>query len=149
MVADRRGFLDKLVGQWLLTGKMGEVDLRQHVAVGWTLGGKFLRMYFDSDTPVGNPTTDYEAVYHIGFDEEQGVYVLHLLDTTEVPLECVVGLGKREGNRIPFLFQYGDTRFLNVFIWEPEEERWRFLQTFEEEGEMKTFAEKTMTRIRG
>jgi hypothetical protein len=128
---------------------MGEVDLHQQVAVEWTLGGKFLRMYFESDAPEGNPTSEYEAVYHIGFDEEEGIYVLHLLDTTEVPLECVVGLGKRRGNRIPFLFPYGDTKFFNIFIWEPEQKRWRFLQTFEEEGEMKTFAEKTMTRIAG
>lgn len=140
-------FLSNLVGQWLLTGQMGAVGLRQEVTAAWTLGGKFLRVYFNSVAPADNPTADYEAVYHIGFNEREQLYVMHLLDTTEVPTACVVGLGRRNGNRLPFLFAYGDTPFTNTFIWLPQQGSWRFLQTYEENGRTHTFAEKEMTRL--
>jgi hypothetical protein len=126
---------------------MGQVPLVQEVVAEWTLGGTFLRMVFRSITPDDNPTSGYEAVYHIGFNEAEQLFVMHLLDTTEVPTACVVGLGRREGNRIGFLFAYGETAFTNALSWQPERDTWRFLQTYEEDGETKTFATKEMTRV--
>lgn len=142
-----RDFLNNLVGRWSLTGNMGEVDLHQEVDCAWTLGNRFLWMYFKSTAPEDNPTSSYEAVYHIGFNENEDLYVMHLLDTTEVSVECVVGRGRREGHRIPFLFEYEDTDFFNVLGWEPQEEKWTFRQTFEEEVALKIFAEKEMVRV--
>jgi len=144
-----RGFLDHLAGQWLLTGTMGDVDLRQEVDAKWILGERFLSMYFNSITAEDNPTSDYEAVYHIGFNEESEIYVMHLLDTTEVPVECTVGRAKREGNSLPFLFEYGDMRFFNVFTWYPEKDRWSFRQSFDEDGDTRLFALKEMVRRSG
>lgn len=141
------GFLDNLEGRWMLTGTMGEVDLRQDVTSRWVLGGSFMQMNFESITPEGNPTADYAAVYHIGYSRDDGLYVLHLLDTTEVPTECVMGLGRREGQSIAFRFVYPDAAFTNRFTWVPEPGRWDFLQTFEAQGQTKTFATKEMTRI--
>jgi hypothetical protein len=148
-MGDDYDFLSHLVGKWILTGKMGNVDLHQEVTANWILGGKFLLMQFKSTTPEDNPTSNYEAVYHIGFNEEENVYVLHLLDTTEVPLNCVVGRGKRNGDSIPFLFEYGDTKFFNVFAWDSDENTWSFHQTFEEDGKIKMFAHKEMTKNTG
>ena len=139
-------YLNRLVGRWLLTGKMGEVAIRQDVSCDWTVGSTFLRMYFKSTTSEDNPASDYEAVYHLGFNEDEQLYVMHLLDTTEVPTECVMGVGRREGNSIPFVFKYGQTEFTNTFTWQPEQDGWRFRQTYVEDGETKVFAEKEMTR---
>jgi len=146
-VENSRDFLERLVGQWLLTGKMGEVPLRQEVSAGRTLGGKFLRLYFKSVTPADNPTAAYEAVYYLGFNEREQMYVMYLLDTTEVPTACVPGLGRREGNAIPFLFAYGDTEFSNTLTWHPDRDTWTFRQTYEEAGETRNFAEKEMIRV--
>jgi hypothetical protein len=68
---DSHAFLDRLKGKWELTGEMGEVELHQLVAADWTLGGKFMRMYFTSVTGEGNPTAGYEAVYYIGYNDPQ------------------------------------------------------------------------------
>ena len=144
---DTHDFLDHLVGQWLLTGKMGEVPLRQEVSARWTLGGNFLWIYFKSIAPEDNPTASYEAVYHLGFNEDEQLFVMHLLDTTEVPTECAMGLGRREGNSIPFLFEYGQTPFTNTFTWHPDRGIWSFLQSYEEDGRQKIFAEKEMARV--
>lgn len=140
-------FLDNLRGQWLLTGQMGAVPLRQRVSARWTLSGKFLWLYFKSETEAGNPTNGYEAVYHLGYNQRTGMFMLYLLDTTEVPLDCVVGRGLRAGNRIPFLFEYPEAPFYNTFIWLPEQNRWRMEQTYEEAGELKTFAVKELRRL--
>ncbi len=142
-------FLSHLVGQWILTGNMGEVALRQEVTARWIPGDKFLWIYFKLDTPEGNPTSDYEAVYHLGFNEADQIYIMHLLDTTEVPNECVVGRGRRQGDSIPFLFDYGSTRFLYVFSWHPDRDSWSFRQTYEKDGETKESATKELTRVSG
>jgi hypothetical protein len=44
MPTTRDALLDKLVGQWDLTGQMGDTPLRQAVAARWTLGGLFVEM---------------------------------------------------------------------------------------------------------
>lgn len=142
-------FLDNLSGRWLLTGMMGEVELRQEVASRWVLGRKFMQMDFHSIAQRENPTASYEAVYHVGYNRQEGLYVLHLLDTTEIPIECTVGLGRRVGQSIPFRFAYDDAIFTNTFTWQPEQSMWRFLQMFESQGATKTFATKEMTRIAG
>lgn len=143
---DERAFLDRLTGTWDLTGSMGEVPLQQRVRADWTLGGQFVRMYFTSQTGEGNPTSDYEAVYHIGFNAPQAAFVMHLLDTTEVPLECVMGIGRRVDNEIAFTFKYDSTDFINRFEWHPKTQSWRFEQTYEESGEIRIFATKEMHR---
>jgi hypothetical protein len=143
---DEREFLDHLAGDWVLTGTMGDVSLRQHVNAEWTLGKRFLRMYFTSIVEDDNPTAGYEAVYHIGYNEQNEVFVMHLLDTTEVPLTCDVGHGHRDGNDVAFAFKYGETPFINRFSWDPEAGRWTFLQTYQQDGETHVFATKEMRR---
>lgn len=145
-MSDNHAFLDNLAGSWDLTGEMGDVGLHQQVRAEWTLGGKFLWMYFKSLTGEGNPTSDYEAVYHIAYNEKHQIFVMHLLDTTDIPLNCVMGTGTRQANDLPFLFEYGQTRFWNRFAWHPDTDSWSFIQSFEEAGETKLFATKVMVR---
>lgn len=146
-VEENHKFLNRLVGRWLLTGKMGEVALRQEVEARWILGGNYVWMHCRSVTADDNPTAGYEAIYLFGFDESAQVYVMHLFDTTEVPSEYVLGKGAREGDSIPFLFAYGDIPFYNILTWHAERGGWSFRQTYEKEGEMRNFATKEMVRI--
>jgi len=145
-VLDNHVFLDNLAGSWDLTGTMGDVPLHQQVRADWTLGGTFLRMYFKSLTGEDNPTSDYEAVYHIAYNENHQIFVMHLLDTTDIPLNCVMGTGTRQRNELPFLFEYGQTKFFNRFVWHPDTVSWTFIQSYEEAGEIKIFATKEMVR---
>jgi len=144
---DAHEFLDRLVGEWLLTGEMGEVELRQHVQARWVLGGRFLWMHCKSETGPDNPTAEYEAIYLFGYNREEDTFVMHLLDTTEVPTTCVLGRASREGDRLPFVFDYGAVQFINELSWNPDRDGWSFHQTIREEGATKTFARKLMSRI--
>lgn len=140
-------FLNNLVGQWELTGQMGETPLRQSVDAGWTLGGLFVQMYFKSTLPAPAGHKPYEAVYYIGYNEQNDVYVMHLLDTFGVGTSCIVGVGRREGDSIPFVFDYEGSPFTNRFSWDAASGAWTFEQTSLEAGNVRTFATKRMTRI--
>lgn len=139
-----RQFLNNLAGRWMLTGKMGKVDLQQEVLARWILNDTFLWMNCTSNAPESNPTADYEAIYHLGFNTEHRLFIMHLLDTTEVPIDCTVGRGVLENNRIVFRFDYEDKPFLYEFAWDGREHSWDLLQTYEQDGSVETFASKRL-----
>lgn len=145
---DVSDFLDKLVGQWDLSGQMGDIPLRQSVDGKWTLGDLFIELYFKSTLPPQAGRKLYEAVYHIGYNEENDRYVMHLLDTFGVALTCSVGIGKRKGNSIPFVFDYAEGPFTNRFSWDESSDAWTFKQAYLQDGQSHTFATKHMTRVR-
>lgn len=140
-------FLNNLVGQWELTGRMGQVPLRQSVEARWTLGGLFVELYFKSTLPESRPgRPPYEAIYFIGYNAQDDVYVMHLLDTFGVATECVVGLGRREGDTIPFVFHYPSGPFTTRLLWTAAAQAWDFEQTYVQAGQVETFATRHMVR---
>lgn len=142
-------FLGNLVGEWDLTGQMGETPLHQAATGRWVLGGLFVELYFTSLLPPPSGGKRYEAVYHIGYNAAQDRYVLHLLDTFGVATECSVGLGQREGDSIPFIFAYASGPFTNRFTWEAAPAAWTMEQTYIQDGQPRTFAVKRMVRAMG
>jgi hypothetical protein len=138
-------FLNNLIGEWKLVGQMGDTPLSQSVFGKWTLGGLFVELYFRSTLPTHDGKPPYEAVYHIGYNSESDVYVMHLLDTFGVATNCIAGLGKRNGDSIPFVFDYAGP-FTNKMTWDAKSETWTFEQTFVRDGTPRTFATKKMVR---
>jgi len=135
-------FLDKLIGDWELIGQMGNTPLRQSVTARWILNGLFVEMVFKS-TLTGSP---YEAVYLIGYNSDEDVFVLNLFDTFGVSTKPSPGMGKRDEDSIPFIFDYADGPFTNHFIWDDQAQSWRFEQTFIKNNTRQVFATKHMTR---
>jgi hypothetical protein len=132
-------FLNNLVGRWALSGPMVESLIQQEVEGRWILGGVYLEMYFTSTVAAPQGQKPYEAVYFIGYNPENDLYVLHLLDSSGVGLGCITGIGKREGDSIPFVFQYADGPFTNRLTWDATHQEWRFEQTFESRGQQHQF----------
>jgi hypothetical protein len=139
-------FLDKLIGQWDLSGQMGQTPLRQSVEGRWTLGGLFVELYIKSTLPAPAGQKPYEAVYYIGYNEKNDLYVMHLLDTFGVALPYIWGVGKRAGDSIPFVFEYEGGPFTNLFIRDDARDEWRFELTYLQDGQIRTFATKRMVR---
>ena len=139
-------FLNLLIGQWELTGQMGKTSLRQAVIVQWTLNHHFIKLHFTSTIPTSESQPPYQATYFIGYDEKDDTYVMHLLDTFGAGYSRVIGLGKRDRNTIPFIFQYPEGPFVNRFIWESDTQSWKFELTHEQDGQIQVFATKRMTR---
>jgi len=137
-------FLDNLIGLWELSGEMGDIELRQSVVGRWTLGGRYIELYFKSTLPSQDDQPQYEAVYYIGYNQENDLFVMHLFDTTEILLTNTVGLGKRVGDEISFQFDYETGPFTNRFVWQQVRGSWKFEQTYLEGGQLRKFATKEM-----
>lgn len=146
-MVEGKDFLNNLVGSWELTGQMGETPLRQNVECRWSLGGLYVEMRFKSTLPASQDQLPYEAVYFIGYNPVSDRYVMHLLDTSGVPLICTVGIGLQEANAIPFVFEYEGGPFTNRFVWDSQNQIWRFELTFLQDGQERVFAVKAMRRV--
>jgi hypothetical protein len=136
-------FLDQLVGSWDLRGQMGSTALHPAVEGRWVLDGLFVELRFSE-----LDSRPYEAVYYVGHNEERGLYVLHLLDSTGVYVapKDTVGIGRLEGAAISFLFGDEAEPFTNRLEWHPGEEEWTFDLTYVHDGEERGFARKRMRR---
>ena len=72
---------------------------------------------------------------------------MHLFDTFGASYARTVGIGKRHGNSVEFLFNYPNGLFSNTFIWNRETVEWEMiLRQREESGEWRVFAKKTLER---
>jgi len=85
-------------------------------------------------------------LYHIGYNADEDLFVLHLLDTFGVGLTCIPGHGKREGNVIQFVFEYRAGPFINKFLRDDAQDAWALEQYYFENDDWRPFAKKRMTR---
>lgn len=136
--------LDKLIGEWTLTGQMGSEVLTQAVDATWILGSQFVEVRV---VETGQDLNPYEAVYLIGYDRETDEYVMSLFDTHGPRYARFVGIGSREGDSIAFRFDYPSGRFENTFTWQSDKDAWQMqLRGVTESGNWEDFATKTLTR---
>lgn len=138
-------FLDGLVGEWTLSGQMGDIPLLQKVSAQWVLAEQFVEMRFtQTDHDPNSDRPPYEAIYLVGHDSKSDVYVLHLFDTFGVSMNYKHGIGALENGRIEFVFLYQGGRFYNTL--EQGDDEWTWLLESQEGDGRKTFATKHMTR---
>jgi hypothetical protein len=140
-------FLNKLVGSWSLTGNMGSTGLKQKVNARWVIQGQFLEVHCMDEGSVTQSQPLYEAVYMLGYDSQTKEYSMHLFDTFGASFAQTVGVGKRHGDSVEFLFEYPSNLFSNTFTWHQETGEWEMLLRQKEENDnWKVFAKKTITR---
>ena len=135
--------LEKLVGDWQLTRKIGGQTVGNTVKVEWVLNHQFLRVHMkDVKTPAS-----YEAMVFIGYDNTSERYVAHWIDVFGGRFSETLGFGERSGNSIKFVFEYPDGPFKNAFTWRPENKTWSCLmENKDAKGNWKIFAEDTLRR---
>jgi hypothetical protein len=128
-------FLDRMVGNWKMTGTFEGQPVNHGVEVDWVLHHQFLRIHErDLDTPkVGE--VPYEAIVTVGYERAAKRYVAHWLDVFGGGA-VTLGYGERAGTAIEFLFAYPGQPWLTTFRWKPETNSWQWLmQTKTKEGQ--------------
>jgi hypothetical protein len=129
--------LDHLAGSWKMTGQILGQPVTHQVTAVWTLNHQFLHVH-EKDT--ADPPA-YEVDAYIGYDNLSERYVAHWLDVFGGRYSETLGYGKRDGNSIRFLFEYPDGPFVNTFVWNPEQRKWRFvLESKNGDGQWTNFA---------
>jgi hypothetical protein len=136
-------FLDNLAGEWNLTRAIRGQTVRSKVVAKWVLNHQFLRVEMDD----GKTPSEYSATIYIGYDNSRKSYVVHWIDVFGGTFSETLGYGKREGNKIVFLFDYPDGPFRNTFTWDEKQKSWDFLmQNGDRAGSWRLFAEDKLTR---
>jgi hypothetical protein len=136
-------YLERLVGQWDMTGNMGSKALHYHAVGERVLQGSFLRLHMVD----ANPSPQYEADVFIGVDPHQHDFIVHWLDRFGAAGARVVGAGKRDDARLIVVFPYEDGAFRDTFTFVPESGTWSLLlESQNRNGTWSTFARYTLTR---
>ncbi len=137
--------LDHLAGTWVLQGTIMGKPATHEVTAEWVLGNQYLRFHEVSREKQGDHP-QYEAMVFIGWDPKTGEYVCVWLDDFGFAYDNAIGRAKRNGNEIPFLFQYPDGPFHTTFAYAPGSGSWEMRMDNEQEGKLKPFARTKLTR---
>ena len=138
----RDSFLEKLLGNWKITLKIGAEVSENSMEADWLLNHKFLRLHMKDKAVPGQ----YEALVFVGFDNNKGKYVAHWLDTFGGTFSAV-GYGEKRENQIEFKFEYPDQPFFNTFSYEEKSGRWTFTgEQGQKDGKRKLFAIDTLEK---
>jgi hypothetical protein len=117
--------LNKLVGDWDLTGKIGTRPAENHFSAQWILNHQFIEMNF---VDVVSPPR-YMAKVSIGFDCISERYVVHWMDILGGRISETMRFGIRKGDHIEFRFEYPDGPFINDFSYDNIIDGWHFHMT--------------------
>jgi hypothetical protein len=136
-------YLEKLVGEWDMTGTMGSTALHYHALGVRVLQGGFLRLHMiDVD-----PDPKYEADVYIGVDPRRHDFIAHWLDRFGAAGARVVGTGKRDDAHLVVIFPYVTGAFRDTFTFMPDSGTWSLvLEAQKPSGSWSTFATYSLVR---
>ena len=141
--------LDRLTGQWILTGDiMGQVTTHD-IEARWVLNHMYFQVHEVSREKNTDGSLAYEAIIYIGWDSHTGQYTCLWLDVTsgEGLNGQVIGRGKRTGDEIPFDFKGSDgSLFHNTFRYNRTDDSWQWIMNGEENGKLQPFARLTLNK---
>ena len=135
--------LDKLTGQWALSGQIGNRTVANHFTAQWVLNHQFIELDFvDTGSPPG-----YVAKVSIGYDCISEKYVIHWLDSYGARFSETLGFGTKTSDTIECRFEYPDAPFVTKFCYHSKQDAWQInMTTKNKEGEWTVFGEEWLTR---
>ena len=143
--------LDRLIGRWVLQGRMAGKQVTHDVSSEWRLGNEYVELHEISRERTANGSPAYEAIVYLGRDPRTHEYAVLWLDNTDYGGfdPAGTGHGKAAGDSIPFLFRYSETtRFHNTFVYDRQSDSWQWHLDNDSAGVLKPFARVTLTRAR-
>jgi hypothetical protein len=142
--------LDHLSGTWVLRGAIAGKQTTHDVTAEWVLNHLYLQLHEVSREKDAAGHPQYEAIVLIGWDAAASEYQGLWLDTTGGGgLSALgIGLGKREGDKIPFLWKDKDgaISFNNTFVYDRGANSWAWIMDNIQKGKPVPFARLTLTR---
>ena len=136
--------LDKMVGEWRLSGKFEGQPMNHSVQVRWVLNHQFIEIHEKDLNPPKGIDVPYEAMVYVGYDATQKRYVAHWLDVFGNG-SPTLGYGKRTEFAIQFDFGYPGQPWLTTFRWNAATHSWQWLmQTKNPQGQWQETANMTL-----
>jgi hypothetical protein len=141
--------LDRLAGQWVMTGTIAGAEITHDVDAEWVLGHNYLRIKDVSRERTAAGAPEYEAIVFIGWDATRKQYDCLWLDVTGgggLTGEGI-GHGRRVGDEIPFVFRLPDGSVIhNTFANRGASDSWEWHIDNESDGKRTPFARVTLHR---
>jgi hypothetical protein len=141
--------LDKLIGNWVLTGTIAGKQTTHDVHGQRVLNGQYLQLTETSREKDKDGHPAYDATVFFCWQESRGRFFCLWLDNTsnEGITNKVIGEAKQNDDKIELVFTYQDgTRFFNSFLYEESSDTWQWLLNGEENGRLKPFANVKLTK---
>ena len=138
--------LDKMEGNWRLSGKFEGQPVNHSVEVRWVLNHQFLEIHEKDANPPQGDNVPYDALVYVGYAPASRHYVAHWLDVFGDGSETL-GYGKRTGSAIEFDFEYPGQPWLTTFRWNAASKTWQWLmRTKNKQGQWQETADMTLAR---
>ena len=143
-------WLSRLVGHWVLEGRIAGKDTTHDVDAEWVLNHLYVRLHEVSREKDSKGRAAYEAIIYVTWYAAGGEYTVLWLDTTASGGFAPEGIGhaKAEGNSLPFVFKdaRGEVSFKNTFAYDPARGGWTWVMDNVDKGASKPFGRVRLTR---
>jgi hypothetical protein len=142
--------LDKMTGQWVMTGTIAKKPATHDVDVDWVLKRQYIRIHEVSRDKDAGGGLGYEAWIYIVWDAKASEYAVMWLDNTAATNFAADGVGhaKPDGDRIPFIFKDADGSGIHTtFTYDRGSDTWSWtIDNVDKTGNASPFARLTLTR---
>jgi hypothetical protein len=143
--------LDRLPGNWVLSGKLAGQETTHDIAADWALNRGYLRIHEISREKAPSGTAFYEAIIFISYNAKTDDYTCLWLDSTSNEGLVAEGFGhaKRSANSLPFVFRdaNGQVSFENTFVYDPTSDSWKWIMDNVAAGKRKPFGRVTLVKL--
>jgi hypothetical protein len=118
--------LDRLAGDWVLTGTIAGGETTHDISAAWVLGHQYLRLDEVSRETDDSGAPQYQATVFIGWDKPSGRYVCLWLDSTGGGglANDVFGYAEPAADRLAFVFGDDAGRIHNTFTYDASADTW-------------------------
>jgi hypothetical protein len=142
--------LDRLAGNWVLSGKLAGRETTHDISAGWTLNRGYLRVHELSREKAPSGAAAYEAIVFISYNAQTDDYTCLWLDSTSNQGLVPEGFAhaKRSANSLPFVFRdvNGQVSFENTFVYDPAADSWEWIMDNVAAGKRKPFGRVTLVK---
>ncbi len=140
--------MDKMTGQWVMTGTISNKATTDDVDVEWVLNRQYIRIHEVSRDKSADG--GYEAWVYLVWDVKKGEFAVLWLDNTAATHFEPEGIGhaKPDGDRIPIVIKNADgTAIHTTFAYDRATDRWTWaIDNVDTSGKASPFARLTLAR---
>src|SRR5215471_1043496 len=121
--------LDHLAGTWVLHGTIAGKQTTHDITAEWVANHQYLRLHEVSREKAADGTPQYDALIHIGWDEEKKIYPIIFLDNFWNIGPEAIGAGTPGDNALRFVWKdaKGAIGFTNDFLYDPKTDSWQWI----------------------
>ncbi len=143
-------WLSRLVGNWVLEGRIAGKDATHDVDAEWVLDHLYVRLHEVAREKSPKGQAAYEAIVYVTWYAAAGEYAILWLDSTASGGFSAEGIGhaKPEGDSLPFVFRdaQGEVSFKNTFVYDKASRTWMWVMDNVDKGVPKPFGRVKLSR---